>query len=121
MILIFFTVRPCSSSPLLRKLPPRSPPQSRHRRSAKTSFETMGTDKTAAAERAKKAAAKGKGKKSGRGGSSSRAALPSGWLQGDWMPSILTQADIDDMVEGAHSPQGCSPPWEGDGAETLRG
>ena len=64
----------------------------------------MGTDKTAAAERAKKAAAKGKGKKSGRGGSSSRAALPSGWLQGDWMPSILTQADIDDMVEGGLIP-----------------
>src|SRR3954463_10549767 len=64
----------------------------------------MGMDKTAAAERAKKAAAKGKGKKSGRGGSSSRAALPSGWLQGGWMASLLTQADINDMVEGGLIP-----------------
>src|SRR4051812_830824 len=104
MIPIFSTVRPCFSSPLLRKPPPRSPLQSRHRRSAKTSLETMVKDKTAAAERAKKAAVKGMGKKSGRGGSSSRAALPPGWLQGDWMPSVLTQEDIDDMVEGGLIP-----------------
>ena len=60
--------------------------------------------KTSALEPAKKAAAAGKGKRSARGGSSSRTALPKGWIQGDWMPSVLRQEDLDDMVEGGSFP-----------------
>ena len=63
----------------------------------------MTKSKTYALERAKKAAAAGKGKRSARGGSSSRTALPNGWIQGDWMPSVLGQEDLDDMVEGGGS------------------
>ena len=64
----------------------------------------MAKDKTSALERAKKAAAQGKGKRSARGGSSSRSALPRGWIQGDWMPSVIWQEDLDDMVEGGSFP-----------------
>ena len=64
----------------------------------------MAKDKTSALERAKKAAAQGKGKRSARGGSSSRSALPRGWIQGDWMPSVIRQEDLDDMVEGGVIP-----------------
>ena len=64
----------------------------------------MTKSKTSALERAKKAAAAGKGKRSARGGSSSRTALPKGWIQGDWMPSVLRQEDLDDMVEGGSFP-----------------
>ena len=39
--------------------------------------------KTTSLEHVKKAAAAGKGKRSARGGSSSRTALPKGWIQGD--------------------------------------
>src|SRR3954468_987928 len=60
----------------------------------------MGKEKTSALERAKKAAAQGKAKKSGRGGSSSRSAMPRDWIQGDWMPSAIRQDDLDDLVEG---------------------
>ena len=60
--------------------------------------------KTTALERAKKAAAAAKGKRSARGGSSSRTVLPKGWIQGDWMPSVLRQEDLDDMVEGGVIP-----------------
>ena len=64
----------------------------------------MTKSKTSALERTKKAAAAGKGKRSARGGSSSRTALPKGWIQGDWMPSVLWQEDLDDMVEGGSFP-----------------
>ncbi|SPT21138.1 unnamed protein product [Triticum aestivum] len=64
----------------------------------------MVKDKTSALERAKKAAAQGKGKKSARGGSSSRTSLPRGWIQGDWMPMVIRQEDLDDMVEGGVIP-----------------
>ena len=60
--------------------------------------------KTTALERAKKVPVAGKGKRSARGGSSSRTALPKGWIQGDWMPSVLRQEDLDDMVEGGAIP-----------------
>ena len=52
-----------------------------------------------ALEHAKKAMVKAKGKKSGRGRSSSRAGLPPGWIQGDWIRSTIRQDDIDDLVE----------------------
>ena len=74
--------------PLLRTPPfsllflPISPPLSllpRRRTSARARSATMGEDKTAAIERAKKA----KGKRTSRGGSSSRSGLPAGWIQGD--------------------------------------
>ena len=65
---------------------------------------TMAKDKTSALERAKEAAGQGKGKRSPRGGSSSRSALPRGWIQGDWMPSVIRQEDLDDMVEGGSFP-----------------
>ena len=60
----------------------------------------MGKEKTVALERAKKATAKAKGKKSSRGGSSSRYGLSRGWIQGDWIRSTIRQDDIDDLVEG---------------------
>ena len=64
----------------------------------------MGKEKTAALERAKKATAKAKGKVTSRGGSSSRAGLPKGWIQGDWIRSGITQDDLDDLVEGGLIP-----------------
>ena len=64
----------------------------------------MVKEKTSALERAKKAAVQGKGKKSARGGSSSRTALPKDWIQGDWMPSVIWQDDLDDLVEGGFIP-----------------
>ena len=64
----------------------------------------MGKEKTVALERAKKAAAKAKGKRTSRGGSSSRSVLPPGWIQGDWIRSTISQADLDDLVEGGLIP-----------------
>ena len=64
----------------------------------------MVKEKMLALERAKKAAVQGKGKKSARGGSSSRTALPKDWIQGDWMPSVIRQDDLDDLVEGGFIP-----------------
>ena len=64
----------------------------------------MTKSKTSALERAKKAAAQGKGRRSARGGSSSRTALPKGCIQGDWMSLVLRQEDLDDMVEGGVIP-----------------
>ena len=64
----------------------------------------MVKEKTSALERAKKAAVQGKGKKSAQGGSSSRTALPKDWIQGDWMPSVIRQDDLDDLVEGGFIP-----------------
>ena len=64
----------------------------------------MGKDKTAALERAKKATAKAKGKRTNRGGSSSRSGLPAGWIQGDWIRSAITRDDLDDLVEGGFIP-----------------
>ena len=57
-----------------------------------------------ALERTKKATAKGKGKKSNRGGSSSRSGLPHGWIQGDWIQSTIHQDGIGDLVEGGLIP-----------------
>lgn len=53
-----------------------------------------------ALERTKKAMEKAKGKRSRRGGSSSRSGLPRGWIQGDWIQLTISQDDIDDLVEG---------------------
>ena len=64
----------------------------------------MGKEKTVALERAKKATTKAKGKKTSRGGSSSRSGLPPGWIQGDWIRSKISQDDIDDLVEGGLIP-----------------
>ena len=64
----------------------------------------MGKDKTAALERAKKATAKAKGKRTSRGGSSLRSGLPPGWIQGDWIRSTISQDDLDDLVEGGLIP-----------------
>ena len=64
----------------------------------------MGKEKTVALERAKKATAKAKGKKTSRGGSSSRSSLPPGWIQGDWIRSTIIQDDTDDLVEGGLIP-----------------
>ena len=66
----------------------------------------MGKEKTVALERAKKATAKAKGKKSSRGGSSSRSGLPRGWIQGDWIQSMIRQDDIDDLAEEGLIPHG---------------
>jgi len=66
----------------------------------------MGKDKTVALEHAKKATAKAKGKKSSRGGSSSRSGLPRGWIQGDWIRSTIRQDDLDDLAEEGLIPHG---------------
>ena len=66
----------------------------------------MGKEKTVALERAKKATAKAKGKKSSRGGSSSRSGLPRGWIQGDWIRSTISQDDLDDLAEEGLIPHG---------------
>ena len=50
----------------------------------------MGKEKTVALEHAKKATVKAKGKKTSRGGSSSRTGLPPGWIQGDWIRSTIS-------------------------------
>nr|XP_045083417.1 CAP-Gly domain-containing linker protein 1-like [Aegilops tauschii subsp. strangulata] len=44
--------------------------------------------------------AKGKGKKSSRGGSSSRSTLPPGWVEGDWIQFTIELDDLQDLVEG---------------------
>ena len=64
----------------------------------------MGKDKMAALERVKKATAKAKGKRTSRGGSSSRSGLPASWILGDWIRSAITQDDLDDLVEGGLIP-----------------
>ena len=64
----------------------------------------MGKEKTTTLERAKKATAKAKGKRTSRGGSSSRSGLPPGWIQGDWIHSTISQDDLDDLVEGGLIP-----------------
>ena len=58
----------------------------------------MVKDKTAALERAKKVTGAAKGKKQNHG-SSSRAGLPPGWIQGDWIRSSIQQADLDELAE----------------------
>lgn len=59
---------------------------------------TMVKDKTAALERAKKATGEAKGKKTNRG-SSSRSALPPGWIQGDWIRSSLWPEDLEELAD----------------------
>ena len=65
---------------------------------ANTGSRAMGKDKTAAMERSKKAAT-GKGKRSGRGGSSSRSGLPPGWIQGDWIRSTIAAEELEELEE----------------------
>ena len=66
----------------------------------------MVKEKTAALERAKKATAKAKGRATSRAGSSSRAGLPQGWIQGDWICSTITQKDLDDLANEGLIPHG---------------
>ena len=66
----------------------------------------MAKEKTAALERAKKATAKAKGKRTRRGESSSRSGLPPGWIQGDWIRSTIHQEDLDDLADGGLIPHG---------------
>ena len=58
----------------------------------------MVKDNTAAPEHAKKATGAAKGKKQNRG-SSSRAGLPPGWIQGDRIRSSIRQEDLDELAE----------------------
>ena len=58
----------------------------------------MVKDKTAALEHAKKMKEVAKGKKQQRG-SSSRAGLPPGWIQGDWIWSSVWQEDLAELEE----------------------
>ena len=55
----------------------------------------MGKEKTVVLECTKKVTAKAKGKRTSRGGSSSRSGLPPGWIH-----STISQDDLDDLVEG---------------------
>lgn len=54
----------------------------------------------------KKATAKAKGRATSRGGSLSRAGLPQGWIQGDWILSTIRQEDLDDLTNGGLIPHG---------------
>ena len=63
-------------------------------------------EKTAALERAKKATTKAKGRATSRGGSSSRTGLPRGWIQGDWIRSMIRQKDLDDLADEGLIPHG---------------
>ena len=58
----------------------------------------MVKDKTAALERVKMAMGAANGKKTNRR-SSSRSRLPSGWIQGDWIRSLIQQEDLDELAE----------------------
>ena len=58
----------------------------------------MVKDKAAALERAKKVTGAAKGKKQNRG-SSSRAGLPPGWIQGDWIRSSVRQEDLVELAK----------------------
>ena len=66
---------------------------------ARAPLAVLAKDKTTVLERAKKGAAKGKGKKTGRSGSSSRSGLPRGWVQGDWIRSTIVLDDLQDLAE----------------------
>ena len=58
----------------------------------------MVKDKTAALELAKKTKEVAKGRKQ-QCGSLSRARLQPGWIQGDWIRSLIQQADLDELAE----------------------
>ena len=58
----------------------------------------MVKDKTPMLEHAKKTKEVAKGKKQ-QHRSSSRAGLPSGWIQGDWIRSSIRQAVLDELAE----------------------
>ena len=73
----------------------------------------MVKDKTAALERVKKATGVVKGKKKNRG-SSSRSGLPPGWIQGDWIRSLLWQEDLDELVESGLVAKGATRLPEGE-------
>ena len=73
----------------------------------------MGKEKTAALEHAKKATGAAKGKKMNRG-SSSRSGLPSGWIQGDWIRSLLQQDDLDELAESGLIANGAARLPEGE-------
>ena len=73
----------------------------------------MVKDKTAALERPKKATGAVKGKKQNRG-SSSRSALPPGWIQGDWIRSSLRQEDLDELAESGLITKGVARLPEGE-------
>ena len=73
----------------------------------------MVKDKTAVLERAKKATGAVKGKKQNRG-SSSRAGLPPGWIQGDWIRSSLRQEDLDELAESGLIAKGSARLTEGE-------
>ena len=80
---------------------------------------TMGKDKTAALERAKKAMGAAKGKKQNRG-LSSCSALPPGWIQGDWIRSLLQQEDLDKLVESGLIAKGAARFPEGEAEPQQR-
>ena len=73
----------------------------------------MVKDKTAALERAKKTKEVAKGSKQQRG-SSSRARLPLGWIQGDWIRSSIQQADLDELAESGLIAKGAARLSEGE-------
>ena len=81
----------------------------------------MGKEKTVALERAKKATTKAKGKATSRSGSFSRAGLPKGWIQGDWIRSAIRQEDLDDLADGGLIPHGSAASGEGIRAATSGG
>ncbi|XP_037416622.1 ribosomal RNA processing protein 1 homolog [Triticum dicoccoides] len=73
----------------------------------------MVKDKTAALERTKNTKEVAKGRKQQRG-SSSRARLPPGWIQGNWIRSLIRQADLDELAESGLIAKGAARLPEGE-------
>ena len=87
---------------------PLCSPTAQRRCSVPALSATMVKEKTAALERAKKATVKAKGRATSRGGSSSRAGLLQGWIQGDWIRSTIRQKDLDDLANEGLIEQGAA-------------
>ena len=94
-------------------LSPRLLHRAQHLHSRCRCSPAMVQDKAAALGHAKKATGAAKGKKQNRG-SSSRAGLPPGWIQGDWIRSSLRQEDLDELVESGLIAKGAARMPEGE-------
>ena len=73
----------------------------------------MVRDNTAALECSKKTKGVAKGKRQ-QHGSSSRAGLPPGWIQGYWIRSLIRQEDLDELAESGLIAKGAARLPEGE-------
>ena len=92
--LLRFSVVPCSSV--------STPPLCRH---------GEGQDGGARTRKEDEGVAKGKKQQDE---SSSRAGLPQGWIQGDWIQSLIWHADLDELAESGLIAKGAARLPEGE-------